>query len=262
MKIGMEFTFLKPSNILLLIIKGFVLKLNIVLICVFVFLDLTVSANNLKPFKLKKVEGKSGLSDPLKSNRVENYRKDINSDDGKTGFRIGFKGGLQLTNSESDQINNTSSFLGFPMGLTVDYNISPYISIGAYINYVTKGANTDSGTTKITFTYLGINPDIKIFPIKKWFFISVGPSLYYHLSSKLSPDTQNVGSNFGADFAFGLHGGLGVFYDIDSIRISLEGKVDYGLSNMINQSRLAAQVSDTEIKFFDYQILLGISYNI
>ncbi len=156
------------------------------------------------------------------------------------GPEFGIKGGVNMSNLYSDDVDDNNALWGFNAGVFAAFPIADNIFIQPEILYTTKGAeleyNSDilSGTSKFKLGYVEV-PLLVRFNLTENFNIHVGGYASYLVNAKVSNDTEGGdGLDFEEDldaddferFDAGLSAGVGV--DFNPISIGL--RYNYGLT--------------------------------
>ena len=154
-------------------------------------------------------------------------------------LEFGVKAGVNLSNMTGD-INNTDAKVGFNVGVTMDYALSPDLYLLTGLELTTKGFKYTEGDAKIT-----LNPMYLQLPVHVGYKLAVaegtkvvfhaGPYVAYGIAGKatvkndLGKEKENVFSTGGLkEFDFGL--GIGAGLEFGKIGVGLGW--DFGLVNV------------------------------
>lgn len=154
-------------------------------------------------------------------------------------LEFGVKAGVNLSNMTGD-INNTDAKVGFNVGVTMDYALSPDVYLLTGLELTTKGFKYTSSLGKVT-----LNPMYLQLPVHVGYKLAVaegtkvvfhaGPYVAYGIAGKatvkndLGKEKENVFSTGGLkEFDFGL--GIGAGLEFGKIGVGLGW--DFGLVNV------------------------------
>nr|WP_314839404.1 porin family protein [uncultured Flavobacterium sp.] len=154
---------------------------------------------------------------------------------------IGLKGGLNMSNLYTEDVDDNNLLTGFNIGLFAQLPVSSSLAIQPEINYTTKGAELKydtffaSGTGRFRLNYIEIPVLIKA-NLTKNFNVHFGPYAAFLMDSKITNETANNTFNFEQDidkedlntFDYGLAAGIG--FDFDNFGIG--ARYNYGLSTV------------------------------
>ncbi|MDU1891096.1 MAG: porin family protein [Dysgonomonas sp.] len=159
---------------------------------------------------------------------------------------FGVKAGMNITNLTGD-VDDNNAKIGFNVGVTVDYALTPDIFLLSGLEYATKGTKFD-GDVKLNLSYIQL-------PIHVGYKLTVsdglkigfhaGPYIAYGVDGKWNAKADGVSvdlDTFGDDallkmkrFDFGLGGGVGlefgkfnagINYDLGLVNIADFGKIE------------------------------------
>ncbi|MGC3943493.1 MAG: porin family protein [Chryseolinea sp.] len=140
--------------------------------------------------------------------------------DANAQIRAGVKGGLNVSNLYSDDIDDKNARYGFNAGLYGQIFSTETFAIQPELLYSTKGTKAEYGgiidqTVKFNLNYLDL-PVLAVFKLGDAAEIHVGPYVSYLLNSniKYSGDVANGTDELNRDnlkhFDFGVSGGFGL----------------------------------------------------
>lgn len=158
------------------------------------------------------------------------------------GPEFGIKGGVNMSNLYSDDVDDNNVLWGFNAGLFAAFPIANNVFIQSEVLYTTKGAeleydnNVISGAAKFKLNYIEV-PLLVRLNITENFNIHAGGYASYLINAKLTNETEN-GNAFEFDedlntddfqtFDAGLSVGAGL--DIKPVSIGL--RYNYGLATV------------------------------
>ena len=147
---------------------------------------------------------------------------------------FGAKGGLNLTNINSDNFSETKSRTGFHLGLIAEIPFGNRFSLQPEVIYSTHGTEADvlmygSGPrpTEYNLDYIQVPVLAKIF-LTESLSIEAGPSFNFLVNEKIDGEEADFGSNF----EFG--GALGAFYKFGG-RFFGSARYTYGFTNAFDK---------------------------
>jgi hypothetical protein len=147
--------------------------------------------------------------------------------------RVGFKGGLNLSNLYVDEANDENARFGWHAGFFTQLLSSEAFAIQPEINYSTKG-------TGVTYAYAGT-----LFKLGRAAEIHAGPYWSYLLRAEIKNNDGNPANEFDTidrdnfdDWDYGLVGGIGFNLGKSA---QLGARYNYGL-NKIAESRGAKAI--------------------
>lgn len=155
--------------------------------------------------------------------------------------KFGIKGGVNMSNLYTKNVNNENALLGFNLGLFAKAPINRLLAVQPEIYYTTKGAKNTynnvfaNGTVKYTFNYIEV-PILGILNITNNFTLQAGPYVGFLVSGKVRNESNVTLFDFEKDITTdnynkidaGLIGGLGM--DVGNISVAL--RYNYGLTNV------------------------------
>ena len=164
--------------------------------------------------------------------------------------KIGVKGGLNLTNWYTDNVQDENMKLGFNLGLFAKLPVTKGLSIQPEILYSVKGAKITYGGIfgtseyRYNFNYVEV-PVIAVINLAKNFNVHAGGYAAYLAQSNIKREVDNGPNdpvaNFDEDdfnrFDYGLVGGLGI--DVESVTIG--ARYNYGLREVGKSGNFASQ---------------------
>ncbi len=122
---------------------------------------------------------------------------------------FGAKGGLNLTNTSSDNFSETKTRTGFHLGLLAEIPLGNRFSLQPEILYSTQGAEADvimlgGGPieTEFNLDYIQVPVLAKIY-LTESLSIEAGPSFNFLVNEKIDGEEADFGSNFEFAGAFG-----------------------------------------------------------
>jgi hypothetical protein len=169
--------------------------------------------------------------------------------------RVGFKGGLNLSNLYVDEANDENARFGWHAGFFTQLLSSEAFAIQPEINYSTKGTGVTyayAGTNgvaidhdqKFNLAYLDI-PVLAVFKLGRAAEIHAGPYWSYLLRAEIKNNDGNPANEFDTidrdnfdDWDYGLVGGIGFNLGKSA---QLGARYNYGL-NKIAESRGAKAI--------------------
>ncbi|WP_374549979.1 porin family protein [Flavobacterium sp.] len=161
---------------------------------------------------------------------------------------IGIKGGLNITNLYTEEVDDNNLLTSFNAGLYTNIPISNSLSVQPEFLFYRKGAELVydnafvSGTARFKLNYLEIPVLLKA-NISKNFNIHFGPYFSYLIDGKVTNESSSSSFDFENDlsnddfnkFDYGLAAGIGL--DFSSTSIGL--RYDYGLSTVGKERNFA-----------------------
>lgn len=159
----------------------------------------------------------------------------------KTGANFGFKGGLNLSNLYTEDVDDENGLIGFNAGLFLELPISSSLSLQPELLYSVKGAELTydnafaSGTGKFRLNYIEA-PVLLRANLTNNFNIHFGPYFAYLVDAKISNETDGGGFNFEEEIDnddlnkldYGLAVGLGIEFD----SFGIGARYNYGLQTV------------------------------
>lgn len=168
----------------------------------------------------------------------------------ETGTSIGVKGGLNMSNLYTEDVDDENALLGFNVGLFAELPLTSSLSLQPEVSYSTKGAelNYDNafaqGTGKFRLNYIEVPLLLKA-NLTENFNIHFGPYAAFLVDSKITNENQDGSFNFEENineddlnkFDYGLAGGIG--FDFDSFGIG--ARYNYGLNTVGKERTVLGQ---------------------
>ena len=159
----------------------------------------------------------------------------------ENGNKFGVKGGANLSNFYTDDVDDNNVLTGFNIGLFAKLPISDNIFLQPEISYTGKGSELVynnalvSGTAQFKLDYIEI-PFLLVVNISKNFNLHAGPYAAYMISGKTTNKSDNGSYNFEDKidvndfnrFDAGLAGGVGL--DLESVSFGV--RYNYGLTKI------------------------------
>ncbi len=167
----------------------------------------------------------------------------------------GVKGGISMANFYGDDVEDTSMKIGAVGGAFVTANITEMFGVRLEALYVQKGAEHDSAgvTTKAKFDYIEIPVlGVASFEAAEKMMINVyaGPALGILVSAKVEDfDVKD----FTKSMDFGIAGGAGFTYAMESFTILLEGRYTLGLMTTDDTE------AEADVKNGNFSVMAGFS---
>ena len=169
---------------------------------------------------------------------------------GPESAKFGVKGGLNMSNLYTNEVDDENVLLGFNFGVFLEMPITSRISIQPEILYSTKGAELKynnaiaQGTGKFRLNYIEVPLLLKLNVTKK-FDVHFGPYAAYLVNSKITNEDQNGNINFENDvdeddlnkLDFGLAGGFGFNFD----GFGIGARYNYGLKTVGKEQTFLGQ---------------------
>lgn len=158
-----------------------------------------------------------------------------------TGASFGFKGGLNLSNMYTEDVDDENALVGFNAGLFLELPISSSLSFQPELLYSTKGAEVTydnafaTGTGKFRLNYIE-TPLLLKANVTDNFNIHFGPYFAYLVDSKITNETNGGTFDFEEEidnddlnkFDYGLAAGLGIDFD----GFGIGARYNYGLQTI------------------------------
>lgn len=160
---------------------------------------------------------------------------------GPGSTKFGVKGGLNMSNLYTEDVDDQNVLLGFNLGLFVEMPITSRVSIQPELLYTTKGAELKynnafaQGTGKFRLNYIEVPLLLKL-NVTKNFDVHFGPYAAYLIDSKITNEDANGNINFEEDvneddlnkLDFGLAAGIGINFD----GFGIGARYNYGLTTV------------------------------
>lgn len=165
------------------------------------------------------------------------------------GVSFGIKGGLNVTNLYTKNVDDENRLLGFNAGFFAELPVTSFISVQPEINVTTKGAeNTydyvfNQETRKFRLTYIEA-PLLLRANITKNFNVHFGPYVAYLINAKIrsefsdgSASTQDLNEDDLNRFDAGLAAGLGFQFG----GFGIGARYNYGLTTVGKEQTVLGQ---------------------
>ena len=176
--------------------------------------------------------------------------------------RFGAKGGLNLSNLYTSDIDENNMRAGFHLGLFAKTPVSDAFAIQPELIYSTQGARfKDDGFVEdlsINLDYINL-PVLAVVDISDFFSVHAGPYIGFLLNDPYgSFDTDLIGGDYDFDrdnfnaIDFGLAGGISVNFQA----VSLGVRYNHGL-NPVGDEGFAGELFD-ESKNSNWQLYLAV----
>lgn len=178
---------------------------------------------------------------------------------------VGIKGGFVAADLNADNVEEAadlSSATGFGVGAFLQVMVAPNVSIQPEALYLMKGGKDDTEDAEIELSYLQVPilvqyhiPAVGVSPR-----IFAGPSIAFELACDISvgdleasceDDELNTKS---ADF--GVVFGAGVDIPAGGVVVTLDGRYDLGVSNILD----ASESEDVSAKNRSWEFFAGIGF--
>jgi hypothetical protein len=171
--------------------------------------------------------------------------------------RVGFKGGLNLSNLYVNEVNDENARIGWHAGVYTQLLSSEVFAIQPEINYSTKGTgitfvndlNNIDHDVKFNINYLDI-PILAVFKLGKAAEIHAGPYWSYLLNASIrnmNGDSNNEFTSIDRDnfdnWDYGLVGGIGFNFGKGA---QFGARYNYGLNNIANSRGARALLGDSK----------------
>lgn len=168
----------------------------------------------------------------------------------KSNTKFGIKGGLNMSNLYTEDVDDQNVLLGFNLGVFMEMPITSRISLQPEIIYTTKGAEleydnaTVQGTGKFKLNYIEL-PLLMKFNLTDNFNVHFGPYAAYLIDSKITNEDENGNINFEQEidkddlnkFDLGLAGGFGIDFD----GFGIGARYNYGLTTVGKERTVLGQ---------------------
>ncbi len=175
----------------------------------------------------------------IASTNLSNAQQTVSSKN--TEAKMGVKGGLNLSNLYTKEVDDQNVLLGFNAGFYADLPITSSLSFQPEILFTTKGAELKynnafaEGTGKFRLSYIEVPLLLKA-NLTENFTIHFGPYAAFLVDSKITNESTNNTFNFENNvneddlnkFDLGLAAGLG--FEIDGF--GLGARYNYGLTTV------------------------------
>lgn len=189
--------------------------------------------------------------------------------------RVGFKGGLNLSNLYVDDVSDENARVGFHAGIFTQLLSSEAFAIQPEINYSTKGTAVtyvSGGTNSISvdhdqrfnLAYLDI-PVLAVFKLGRAAEIHAGPYWSYLLRAEIKNRNGNVNNEFTTidrdnfdDWDYGLVGGIG--FNLGSAA-QLGVRYNYGLNNIADSRGAKALLGSSKNQVAQLYLAFNLNAN-
>ncbi len=170
---------------------------------------------------------------------------------------FGIHGGANFTYFDfgTTMLNNAkSNQTGILAGVHFEgFNFADMLSVRIEGNYSEKGYKV--GDFNINHNYLEIPVLLKFMPMAGpvGIFIEGGAAASLHLST--SAEVQGISTSYtdNTNWDFSLIGGAGLSFKVNPVIIQLEGRYNYGLSNLTNDAGV-------DVKSRTVQLIAGVTF--
>lgn len=168
----------------------------------------------------------------------------------ESGASIGIKGGINMSNLYTKDVDDENVLAGFNVGLFAELPITSSLSLQPEVSFTTKGAELNynnafaQGTGKFRLNYIEVPVLLKA-NLTKNFNIHFGPYAAFLVDSKITNESQSGTYNFEENinkddlnkFDYGVAAGIG--FDFDSF--GLGARYNYGLSTVGKERTVLGQ---------------------
>lgn len=150
----------------------------------------------------------------------------VNAQD-KKEMSFGIKGGLNISSITNVSGLNTSSLIGFHVGVFGEFMLGDEFAIQPELLYSTQGTRLDDGVSKEDFKlgYINIPVMVKYY-VADAFSLELGPQIGFLVSAKSGGvdvkdlvEKTDFGLNFGAGYDFVENMTLGIRYNLGLTKI-------------------------------------------
>lgn len=169
---------------------------------------------------------------------------------GPDGTKFGIKGGVNLSNLYTEDVDDQNVLLGYNLGIFIEMPITSKVSLQPELLYTTKGAELKydnafaQGTGKFRLNYIELPLLLKLNVTEK-FNLHFGPYAAYLIDSKITNEDANGNINFESDIDrddlnkldFGLAGGFGINFG----GFGVGARYNYGLSTVGKEKTILGQ---------------------
>ena len=165
------------------------------------------------------------------------------------GVGFGIKGGLNISNLYTKNVDDENKLLGFNLGFYAELPLTSMISLQPEMLFTTKGAENTynnlftDGTTKFRLTYIEV-PLLLRANITNNFNLHFGPYAAYLVNAKITDQssngttsTQNLNEDDLNRFDLGLAGGLGFQFG----GFGIGARYNYGLTTVGKEQTVLGQ---------------------
>lgn len=181
-------------------------------------------------------------------------------------LRVGIKGGLNVTNLWTDEVNDENPRYGFHVGVYTQLFESDIFAIQPEVLFSTKGAkyeddsNDFDGTLDFNLNYIDI-PVLAVFKLGDAAEIHVGPYFGYLLSAKANIDgdidfeEDDIDRDNFKSWDYGIAAGIG--FNVGSVQIG--ARYNYGLQEIANSDEAEFILGDA--KNSNAQLYVSFNFN-
>lgn len=187
--------------------------------------------------------------------------------DSDNSFRVGIKGGLNVTNLyvEEDDVDDENARYGFHLGLYTQLFESDIFAIQPELLYSTKGTRTTydvigfDGDVKFNLNYLDI-PVLAVFKLGDAAEIHIGPYFGYLISASSDvdgdfDDYEELDRDDYKAWDYGLSGGVG----FNAGPVQIGARYNYGLQKIADSDGANAALGDA--KNSNAQLYVSFNFN-
>lgn len=168
----------------------------------------------------------------------------------ESGASLGIKGGLNMSNLYTEDVDDQNVLAGFNIGLFAQLPITSSLALQPEVNYTTKGAELQynnafaQGTGKFRLNYIEVPVLLKA-NLTKNFNVQFGPYAAFLIDSKITNEGQDGNINFEEEISkddlntmdFGVAAGVG--FDFDNFGIG--ARYNYGLTTVGKERTILGQ---------------------
>lgn len=158
-----------------------------------------------------------------------------------SGVRFGIKGGFNLSNLYTDNVDDNNILLGINAGIFAKMPVNSFVAIQPEVLFTTKGAELVynnafvDGTARFRLNYIEV-PVLLVLNITNSINIQAGPYLAYLIDGKVSNESNggsfdfenNIDTDDFNKIDAGLAAGLGINFD----KITIGARYNYGLTKV------------------------------
>lgn len=169
-------------------------------------------------------------------------------DNSTPNAKVGFKGGINLSNLYVDDVDDENVLTGFNAGLFFDLPLSKNVSLQPEVSYTVKGAEVTydnllvSGTTKYRLNYIEVPVLLKA-TILPGFNIHFGPYAAFLVDAKITNESTNATFNFEQNIDKSdlntIDAGLALGTGIDLGNFGIGVRYNYGLTKVGKEQNYA-----------------------
>jgi len=170
----------------------------------------------------------------------------------KSSASVGLKGGLNMSNLYTKDVDDENVLMGFNIGLFAELPITSRLALQPEVSFTTKGAELQydnafaQGTGKFRLNYLEVPLLLKA-NLTENFNVHFGPYAAFLVDSKITNESSDGSYNFEDNideddlnkFDYGLAAGIG--FDFDSFGIG--ARYNYGLNTVGKERTVLGQTS-------------------